>query len=373
MSAQSAVVLVSARLVGAVLAGVEQVEIDQVAIARLAVNLDRGADRQGRGAQRHVLVISLRGGLAAQREERRRHIVLRPLRGPVVVHLVIVPHREPGSRGVRGHQIGVHLVLRIAAPIGGQVDHLVTEVLAHGRHRQARGIGRKALAPALVDVVAVAEHEIELLLGHAAIGGVIAGLVMLAAAHREAQLVEPRAGRRRGLCAPCQAALAAGVEAVPIGPCWGEAGHLDMHRMAKLRPGERGALLHDGGELGVRRHFPRHLHRGRRHAVADLERLGRQPRPDDEAVGRRIARGDAERERAGGEERLGQQRCRQRHGKGSHRRRAEAAQQVATRQLEPALFQAVVAHRGPFRAMPCAAESPAPHSQQRCARQVALV
>ena len=72
-----------------------------------------------------------------------------------------------------------------------------------------------------------------------------------------------------------------------------------MDAMGKLGPGQLLALGDDRAEAFVARDLPGDRHRRHRHAAMLVERIGREPGPDHEAVGRRIARGDAEAERIG--------------------------------------------------------------------------
>ena len=155
--------------------------------------------------------------------------------------------------------------------------------------------------PAFVDIVAIMIDEGELLVGERAIGGVIAVLVILAAADPEAQRARARAGGGDGARAADDALLAARAEAVPIGPVGLQAGKLDMDAVGELGPGDLAAMRHDRMELLVGGDLPGHRHRRHRHPAMGLERIGREPRPDHEAVRRRIAGGDSEAERKGGE------------------------------------------------------------------------
>ncbi len=265
--------LVAARLVGAELAGVQQVQLQQPAPGGAAIDLDRGPDRERRGPQRHVLVIGLGGGLAAQVEDLGIGAVLVEVADPVVVGLVVVPDHEPRRGGVGGLQIGVHLVLGVAAAVVVEAVDLAAEVLADVLTR-AVGAVRHPVAAPLVDVVAVVEHEVRRLLGHLAIGRVVAALVVLAADDGEAGAVQGGGGGE-GRAGPArQAALLAGREAVPVVAAGLEARDLDVDAVAQFGRRHGGPLGDHGLEAAIGGHFPVHRDRGRGHAVADLERLG---------------------------------------------------------------------------------------------------
>jgi hypothetical protein len=123
-----------------------------------------------------VLVIGLQGDLPAEIEDLRGRAVLVLLRGPVVIDLMVVPGAEPGGGGVAGLQVRVHLVLGVAAPVVIQRIDLSAQV----RPGSARP-GRGRCAAALVDVVAIAIDEVEVLLGDLPVRRVQALLVGLAA------------------------------------------------------------------------------------------------------------------------------------------------------------------------------------------------
>ena len=118
--------------------------------------------RNRRRAQRHRLEERLIGGGAAQQEDLRRRVVLVAIAGVVVVDLVIVPGDDERRRGVRGPQVGIHLVLRVAIAVVDERVDLVALMLPHERR-----VAPAVVAP-FVDVVAGVEDEVELLRGDAA-------------------------------------------------------------------------------------------------------------------------------------------------------------------------------------------------------------
>ena len=116
---------------------------------------------------------------------RRRHgdeeVRAQPLRlavGVVVVDLVIIPCDEPRDGRVQALQIGVGLVLRVPVAVLGERPHLIAEVR---RTRPGR-------APALVDVVAEEEHQVDVLGLHVAVRPEVADLEVLARREGVAQL-----------------------------------------------------------------------------------------------------------------------------------------------------------------------------------------
>ena len=188
---------------------------------------------------------------------------------------------------MRGDQIPIHFVERVAVAIVDKGIELVAVVRAHAP------VDAPAVRAALVDVVAAVKDEIELLFRDAAERGEVAVFVVIAAAHCEPQSIDQGADGRRGSRPPDLADLVAGAEAVPVVMRRIEAGHLGVHAVTELRSRERRAASHDRREPGVACHLPVDFDIDHRHAAA-LERPGRQPRPQDDAVWARIAGRDAE-------------------------------------------------------------------------------
>ena len=103
------------RLVGAVLAGVENKEFRESAEASFAVERHVGADGKRGSAQGHHLVVGLIGIGAADQEFGGVDILLfGNVGGAVVVEFVIVPSDEPRAGGVHGLEIFVASVLCVA-------------------------------------------------------------------------------------------------------------------------------------------------------------------------------------------------------------------------------------------------------------------
>ena len=191
-----------------------------------------------------------------------------------------------------GLQVGVQLVLGVTPPVVVEAVDLAAKVLARVLDGPARaGVG--PVAAAFVDVVPVAVDEVEVLGRDLAVGSVEALLIGLAAQHAETGLGDCGAGGRGRLRPPRGGSLDAGREAVEILAAGLQPRDLDMHRMAELGSGDRLAALRHVGKAAIRCDFPPDRHRSRGHAVADLERAGGEPGPYDEAVGRRVAGGDA--------------------------------------------------------------------------------
>jgi hypothetical protein len=140
-------------------AGVEQVDVDQVAEGQATVEGDVDARRYRRPPERHVLVVGLEGGGPAGQEgfSGLGGRILGHLVGPVVVDLVVVEHDRPREGGVGGLQVGVALVLAVPVPVLDQGDRLAIALVLAGPagHRSA-----------LVDVVADLDHQVEILACH---------------------------------------------------------------------------------------------------------------------------------------------------------------------------------------------------------------
>jgi hypothetical protein len=183
---------------------------------------------------------------------------------------------------MRGHQIVIALVLGIPVAIIDERVELVTVVLAEA------AVVSAAVGAPLVDVVAGVEDEVELLVGNAPERGEVAVFVMLAATDREPQTIHRRAGRRRRSGAAGLTDFIARAEAVPVLARRLEPRDLDVDAVAQFRPRRRGPLLHDVLEPRIVRDLPVDVHDGHRHA-ATVERLGREPRPQNDAVRQRIA------------------------------------------------------------------------------------
>jgi hypothetical protein len=116
------------------------------------------ARRQRAGTQRHRLVVGLVCRRAAKQEDLGGRAALVELAGVVVVDLVIVPRRQPGRGGVRRHQIPIGFVEGVAVAVIHERENPAAVVLPDP-------IVAAAVGPALVDVVAGVEDEVELLLG----------------------------------------------------------------------------------------------------------------------------------------------------------------------------------------------------------------
>jgi hypothetical protein len=198
-----------AGLIRAVLASVQDVQVQQISPGRVPVELGRRSAREGRAAHRHMFVEGLHRRLLAQHEDFGRGSVLVQRLDPVVIELVIIPGAEPARRGVAGLEISIHLVLGVASPIVVKTVGFTTGVLTRILYRPARAsVG--AAAASLVNVVAVAVDEVQLLGGSLAVGCVEALLIGLAADHAEAGAANVRTGGRRGDGTPRRGALASG-------------------------------------------------------------------------------------------------------------------------------------------------------------------
>ena len=178
---------------------------------------------------------------------------------------------------------------------------------------------RRAQARALVDVVPVVPEEVDVrLFRQLAVGGPVPVLVVLAAAGDEAHAVELGARGGKGAGSADSRLRAQGGEAVPVGAGRLQAGQLDVHRVAELGPRGSVAAGHHLAEALVGGDLPAdglHLHP---HAGVQGQGIGRQPRPDHEAVGRGVPGGHAQ-----GEGRLRRQRLR-----AQHRRRGDRPRQA---------------------------------------------
>ena len=287
------------------------------------------------GAQRHVLVVGLERDGAARQEQLGRRSVLVERPRPVVLHLVIVEDHQPREGGVRGLEVRVALVDRVAVAVGGNGHRFRAVVLPRQRRRH----------PVLVDVVAEEQHQVEILLRHVLVGGVEAHLEVLARGEREADPLGRVSLRDERAGAPDRAPLATHLELVPVPAAGLQAVDVDVHRVREVGIREGHAAAHDAAHVFVGRHVPVHgdAHGIDAAAAVRGERLDGQPRPQHDAVGQRIARGDAERERVGRE--------RRRHflGERLQRARGDEAGEPAGGIEKPASIELPLIQPGPKR------------------------
>ena len=225
--------------------------------------------------QRLVLPVSLVG-----RGAQRRHVGAqrraRVRAGVVVLDLVVVPHHQPGAGGVRILQRGVAPVLGVAGPV--LVERAQQPALVQARRHRRRRV--------FVDVVAEKGHQVQVLGGQVAPGGIVAMVPALAAGDRQAQR-RSGIGRRGGARAADPALLAQRAKAVPVPAPGCQARGLGVHAVRPAAVSVLAAARGDAREGLVMGQLPLHRHL-RRQVVAG------QPRPQHQAVGARLAAGDAE-------------------------------------------------------------------------------
>jgi hypothetical protein len=240
-----------------------------------------------------VLVEGLVGGGAPLEEDVGIVERLRPPVGVVVLDLVVVPGDQRGRLGVEPLEIGIELVLSVPVAIGGQRGCL--DVVAVPPDR---GSGPLHV---LVDVVAEEDHDVRGLVREVPVGREVAVLVVGAGDETEPEPAEGLAGRRRRPRAADAALGLAAREAIPVGPAGLESAHLQVDRVGVGRLGDGLARLDDS---------PHAVIRGDVVAEDDVaggqppgrgrvgpERLRGEPRPQDEPVRPRLARGHSETER----------------------------------------------------------------------------
>jgi len=248
---------------------------------------------------------------------------------------VIVEHHQPREGGVRGLEVRVALVDRVAVAVGGDGRRLGAVVLPRQRRRHA----------VLVDVVAEEQHQVEVLLRHVLVGVVEAHLEVLARGERKADPLWRVLVRHERARSPDRAPFAPHLELVPVPTGRLQMVDVDVHRVGEVGIGEGHTAAHDVAHAVVGRDVPLHRHAHRIDAAAAVrgERLDRQPRPQHHAVGERIARGDAERERVGRE--------RRRHflGECLQRARGDEAGEAAGGVQKPASIELPILQPGPKR------------------------
>ncbi len=179
---------------------------------------------------------------------------------------------------MRGLQVAVGLVLRIARAVVGQRIGLV-HALGAGRVAQVVG------SP-FVDIVAQKRHQVGIGGGDMAVRRIAAELPVLARGDRQQQPRRHASRRGRGAGAPGRADRVAQHEAVPVPARRFQPLDVDMHAVRQRGRGGRRALGGDAGKGLVVRHFPAHRERHRR-ARLRVERIGQDAGPENDGVGQR--------------------------------------------------------------------------------------
>ena len=212
--------------------------------------------------------------------------------GVVVLDLVVVPDRHPGMGRVQRLELLVGLVQVVLLPELGERLHVAVAVGAG----LVDPVGGAGVIGVLIDVVAEADDQVEILLGHRRLGIEVAGLVVLAGEVGDLQRLLG-IGRGQGAELPDLRVLVSGLEAVVVLMAGLEAGDALMDCVVLVLAGGHLGPLDDLAEAFV---------------LGDLEgqpgdavELG-DPSPKRDRLGGREARGDAVGELAGlGERRSG--------------------------------------------------------------------
>jgi competence protein ComEC len=286
---------VAAGLRRPVLARVEHREVDQLAVGQAAIERHVRAARPADGPQRHVLEVGLVGGGAPPDERLARLAVVRVIVGVVVLDLVVVPGDDERERRVDRLQIGVGAIEGVALAVALEGHGLGPDDLADG----------VLLGRVLVDVVAEMDDDVDILLRHVPVGREVPVLPVLAGREREPDAVDVGGRGGRGAGPPDGALPRAGAEAVPVRPRRAQPVDLDVDGVGAQRRRVDGVAGADLREALVFGQLVDDADRFGRHPAAGRERIGRQPRPDHDAVVGGIAGGDAQGERRARELRRG--------------------------------------------------------------------
>ena len=282
-------------LLGPVGAQVEHGQLREGAEPEPAV--ERGAVAEVDGVahpDRHPLVVGAAGpGLALEPVALGGGLVVLGAGAVGVVGgLVVVPGDDERGRGVQRLEVVVALVLRVPLPVVGQRDDLVRRhVPAHVLVVVAGAVLARGV---LVEVVAEVDHRVEVVAPREVpVGGEVPGLQVRAGHHAEAQVVRARGRGGGGPGAPDRAREPLVEEPVVVRGPRAEPGRLELHGVvAAGARGER-ARGHHVGEAAVAGDLPAHGHA--RAATGAGGRVGgrREPGPQDDAGGVRVAGGDA--------------------------------------------------------------------------------
>ncbi len=227
---------------------------------------------------------------------------------------MVVKGDEPRCRRMRGLQVGIALVLGVAAPVIIQRVDLRADVVAQVGERLAVHLPQARLAFAFVDVITIVEDEIERFLGNAPPRGVVAFFVVLATGHCKAHAIHRGRGCGQRTGATNRTGVATDTEAVPVRPSGRQPVQLHVHGVAEFGMRHRRPLAYHPAHAFVCGQLPLDQHRPGRHAAAEHQRFGRQARPQHHAIGRGITRGHAQGEGCAGKARLGQQVARVQRG-----------------------------------------------------------
>ena len=137
-SAQDGLEAVAAGLVAAILAGIENIDLGEIAEAHRPVRGHRAEPRQHRTANGEILVPGLERHRAAGAEQLRRGAVGIDVLHPIVGDLVIVEGVEEGMGGVGALQVRIRLVERVALSIVAEVEGFLTDALPVRRDQACR-------------------------------------------------------------------------------------------------------------------------------------------------------------------------------------------------------------------------------------------
>ena len=211
--------------------------------------------------------------------------------------MIVEGHDERGGMMSR-LQIRIGLVLGVApAIIVEAVDFVACVGAIDGPAGRVRD-DDAAMAPILIDIVAIMEDRVEVrLLAQMAIGAVPALGVGLTTGEPEPNPIRQRAdGRRRSGHAHWTCFGAFDEEAIPIGSPWSQPVDFDMDTMRQFRARQRVARPDDTCKMFILRHFPADWNGQHGHAPMHIQRHRCETGPDHEAVRPGIPCRDAERE-----------------------------------------------------------------------------
>jgi hypothetical protein len=194
----------------------------------------------------------------------------------IVGYFVIVPRDDPRRGQVRGLQMRVGFVLRIARTIDGQRHAFITLWTRRRRMREIVG------AP-FVDVVAEEGDQIGRCLGNMPMRRIVAEFPVLAGCVCKAQQGGHRIRRRCGACASGRADRAAQHEAIPVPAIGLQSDGVDMHAVREFGQRRHASLCNDFPERVVFRDFPLNEHRQRRKRIR-IQWIRQDARPQHDAI-----------------------------------------------------------------------------------------
>lgn len=194
---------------------------------------------------------------------------------------------------MRGLQVRVGLVERVLQPPPVQITGRLPKHL-RDRSLAEPSVGRD---PALVDVVAEVENQVQVLLSHPGQRGVVAVRPGLAGGEREIESAAVASDRWCRSSAADDRDVTAVAEPVEQLSVTRQTGDVDVDRMGQLRKSPYRSATHNAPKPGIVGDLPRYRQASIRHSAVSGRDIGVQPGPQHHRVLGGVPAGHAECER----------------------------------------------------------------------------